>query len=119
MTAPYKPPAVQVTPEPGSMLEYWVSQRPAAEAARDEGQKKFDEVKAEIEALAVQLATHLNGGRVPERIRVAGNAAAPALTVTWHGNETKFNRAKFEADYPGVYEKYLIPARPYWGTRKA
>lgn len=119
MTAPASPVPFEVIPEPGSPLAAWVAARPAAAAARDEGKRAFDQVKAEIEAGAAAQAAAANKGVLPGRIRIAGVPGAPDLRMTWHGNEVKFDRAKFEADYPGVYERYLVPAKPYWETREA
>lgn len=123
MTIPDAPPPVQVIPPEGSELARLVAQRPAAKAAAKEADDRVKDNKAEILAAIVnspevRAATAANAGIMPGRILVTGAAGVPGQKATWHGNERTFDRKKFDADFPGLYEKYLIPAQGFWELRE-
>jgi hypothetical protein len=112
------PPPVPVMPPPGSRLEQLMVMLPDAEAALAEAKQQADMIKAGIETEAAQLATAANGGQIPYGIRIAGVLGLPARIMRWHGSDTTFDSARFEADHPGVLAAYRKPKRPYWKMDK-
>lgn len=64
-----------------------------------------DQLIADIKAQGVAAATAINGGTIPAHIRFAGTSARPPWNLDWK-IERRFNRDRFDADHPGVYESY-------------
>lgn len=119
MDAPGPPvPRPLVVPAPGSRLEQLLGMKGAAEAAVKEAEDTLAMVKDGIKAEVAQAARLLlpDGTPLPPVIDIAGDATRPALTQRWKVNR-KLNRAKLDADYPGLWDSYAEYGTGYWELR--
>ena len=119
MSTPGPPvPRPLVVPAPGSRLEQLLGMQAAAEAAVTDAGDNLKMVKDGIKAEAAQAAQLLipPGTPLPPVIDIAGDATRPGLTQRWKVPR-KLNRAKMDADHPGLYEAYTEYGDGYWELR--
>ena len=102
---PPAPPPVTLNPQPGTELARMLDELELAKAAVTDAEKARDQLIADIKAQGVAAATAINGGTIPAHIRFAGTSARPPWNLDWK-IERRFNRDRFDADHPGVYESY-------------
>ena len=119
MSTPGPPvPRPLVVPAPGSRLEQLLDMQAAAEAAVKDAEDNLKMIKDGIKAEAAQAAQFLipEGTPLPPVIDIAGDAARPPLVQRWKVPR-KLNRAKLDADYPGLAETYMEYGNGYWELR--
>lgn len=121
MTQPPAPPAElakpQITPPPGSRLEWQLEQLEAAKTAKDEAEARVAEIGAEIKAESVKLAmAQYRLERPPVSVRITGSATRPAYDVRWVAT-SRVDSRRLRAEQPALYERYLTSGG-HWETRK-
>ncbi len=118
MSTPGTVPRPLIVPAPGSRLEQLLGMQDAAEAAVKDAEANLKMVKDGIKAEAAQAAQLLipEGTPLPPVIDIAGDAARPGLVQRWKVPR-KLNRAKMDADYPGLWDSYAEYGQGYWELR--
>lgn len=122
MPAPGTPPQrqretpVRIDPLPGSQLDQLMDDRTAAKAALDIAKEWFKAADAKIKNQIPAALTRPDDS-IPGRIVIGGAGHRPDIAMCWE-KTGKFDREKFDADFPGLYERYLIPGG-HWVIRQA
>lgn len=103
------PPPLQVTPAEGDWLDELLGQYEAALARAKEAEAYAKGLDAKIKGELSRRACAAGA----QSVEVAGNAWRKTRTLNWV-TKRKFDRERFDRDYPAVYERYLEYGNGYW-----
>ena len=113
------PPEITVTPQPGDGIDDLRARLADADARLADAKRNRDSADAALKQALTALVPRDGTGQLTAAVvNVPATSHLPALRLGW-GAKRLFDKERFEAEHPGVYDRYLKWGQGFWGWRKA